>query len=449
MKHRKNGFTLIELIVAMALVSIVVALAFNILVFGNKVQKNSTNEYNLQSSVRIATEQVNKIVRYSTALFTIPVSSFVESNLSAGWNYFGLSQDKSEIVLYSWNGTKHVKSVVVPSQTDLTYNLKFKKYNAQATDKLLNFTVSAGLNDSSSSKFSVDTQLEALNALQVVDRGTILNPATAIAFRTDNRPTGVYGAISLVMDKSGSMAWNLNGGDSGPSSERRISILKTDAIQMVNEFAKEENIAISLVPFEDSANNPNPFRIASQQTADLINDINGMTANGGTNTGDGMRRGYYRLKEFDANLASSLRASNYMIILVDGVSTFASVVSNSDRSDFKADGNINDTGYLDRTPKTVTSQIAGNGSSLDPKATAYVDAIGEMIRLSVNPIKVYVIGFSNLNTELASVDDIASAAGAPPSQVYRVSPSMDLSAIFTAIRQDILNDLWVIRGPAW
>jgi hypothetical protein len=316
-------------------------------------------------------------------------------------------------------------------------------------DNLLSFTIEAYSSEQLDAhgypiiKHVIISELEGLNALQLIHTGTDVNPAVAIAYRGDERENSVVGHVAMVLDTSGSMANKLNGHTGNPS---RISILQTEAKNLVNSFAQEDNIDISLVPFATSANSPKPFRNARTQTSQLLSDIDSFNAVGGTNTGDGLRRAYRGLVEHNATVASNVDANNYIIILVDGVTTFASVKSKSDRN-FVTDGSDVDEGFLDRTPYDEDGQIAGNGSNLDHTyGEPYVDAIGALIQNN-DFAKVYVIGFSAVSSELASRDDIAYACGATIDQIYTAASGDDLNEVFDAIRQEIVNDLWYLQGP--
>lgn len=446
--HR--GFTLIELVIVIALLGIVTTVSFSMLNFGTKVHRMAVDEYQLQSSVRLALEKTNQIVRYSTALFAVPETSFQESNLTPGWSYFGVSEDKTEIVNYRWNNTltQHVKEVVVASQTNIFYNLRFEKINPHNEDSLLRFFIEASIDGSVFKKLDMNSEVETFNTLQIINYGSASNPATAIAYRSDNRQDSVIGHVAMVLDTSGSMAWNMAGNDSGAANTRRIAILKNEAKNLINGFAQESNIDISLVPFSTSANNPKSFRNARLETASLISDIDSLTAEGGTNTGDGIRRAYRGLQAHNSTLGPGITASNYVIILVDGVTTFASVEKTS-TIDYITHGNniLDDTSeYRHRSPNNSIGQIAGNGSSLDARGTAYVNLMGGMLRNN-NFAKTYVIGFSSKNSDLLSVNDIANACGAPPDRVFIAGGADDLSQVFEAIRHEIINDLWHLKGP--
>lgn len=450
---KNKGFTLVELIIAMALLSIIIALSFSVLNFSGKAFKVSTEEYELQSSMRLAVEEVNNIVRYSTALFTVPESSFEEDNLTAGWDYFGVRNVKvndnpkvieSEIVIYKYDGDTdtHIPQVIVPAKENITYDLFFYKTSPHDKDKLLKFIIEASIKknnsgDEGAKKVTIESKTEALNALQVVDRGTNLSMATAIAYRSDDRPDSIVGHIAMVLDTSGSMDWNLQGYGASEKKKKRINILKKEAKELISSFAKEDNVDISLVPFATSANRPRPFRNAQLKEEELTEKIDALEAIGGTNTGDGLRRAYYQLKSHNEELIEGTTANNYIIVLVDGVTTFYSAKRGRDRNLYY----ITDDGDIDED-----RQVYGNGSSLDKWGTVYVNTIGNMIQEN-NFAKVFVIGFSSKDSDLASVNDIANACGAPPQRVFRAGSPEELNKVFSTIRQEIINDLWHLMGP--
>jgi hypothetical protein len=154
------------------------------------------------------------------------------------------------------------------------------------------------------------------------------------------------------------------------------------------------------------------------------------------------------LNTHNATVPSGVTVRNYVIVLVDGVTTFASVISNSNRNFYMGNLNVNDDGFLDRGSSEFksSSQIAGNGSTLDAKGTAYVDAVGALLKANAFA-KVYVIGFSSLDSDLDSVNDIAAACGATSDRVFRAGTQGALTQVFTTIRSDIVNDLWYLQGP--
>lgn len=477
-----RGFTLVELLVVLAILLVAMSLSTSLIFFSTKAHESTFDEYQLQAKMRTASEKTNTAVRYSSAVFTIPEGRFFEANLTAGWNYLGVSSDKKEIIRYVYEErggiTKHWKEVIVPDQQNLEFDLTFQKVNADPNDKILKFKLVGTVLGDNSRKITIETDIDALNALQIVDRGTISNPAVAIAYRSDERPEEeIVGDITIVVDTSGSMAYDLNGNQTGvPTSEMRITKLKNALVGytkpsgeivegMINSFSREENVEICLVPFSRSANYPTPTSEFSSQThpfyrvslgseksqlIDLINDLN---ASGGTNTGDGMRRAYYRNKWFHDNVTtmseygSQFTSRDYMIILVDGVTTMATSVGGTGDSRYRVnDGYQSNLTWWNNSWDWDEAGIIGGGNYENYVTDRYVELIGSYIK-NAN-IKVFVIGFSSLESELNSVNNIAIAAGAESGDIYRFTDSLDIDIVLDEIKSEIMRDLWFIRGPS-
>ena len=75
MKNRK-GVTLIELILALALIGIIITIGTNMFLIGNKSQKVTILEAEMQANTRLVSENINNIMRFATKTHTIPRSSF-------------------------------------------------------------------------------------------------------------------------------------------------------------------------------------------------------------------------------------------------------------------------------------------------------------------------------------------------------------------------------------
>ena len=478
MKHafykKKKGVTLIELIIAISLLGLIGTTAFSLIFYGVRVVNKSNEEVDTQHGTRMVLYETSDIIRYASAVFTIPKSSFRADNLDSGWNYVGIIENEIQpaqngnpavighkIVNYTYNKTTntHDETVLFSGQPGITFTFVFNKVNPHNVDSLLQFTIE-GFPEGSVDEYgipnatlSVTTEVEARNSLQVIDLATAGNPAYAIAYRDDERQKSVVGHISMVLDTSGSMTYDMAGRTPqewyyNPPS--RNSILKTEANRMIEAYDQEDNIAMRLVTIATSANTTGgtsiPFYNSNTNAANLKSRINALDAVGGTNTGDGLRRAYWALKTHNSTVPAGVVAKNYLIILVDGVTTFASVISSSNRNYFEPDGNVNE-GYLDRQGEnSPQGQIAGNGSSLDAKGTGYVNLMGSKFQAG-NFAKTYVIGFSAKPSDLESVNDIAEACGAPTENVFRAGSQDDLSVVFSTIQQDIVNDLWYLQGP--
>lgn len=77
----KKGFTLIEIIISLAILTIVLAGAFNLFSFGTGLFKDSSDRYDLQSSIRTAADCITRETRYASQI-EIVSSSSVPSNIA-------------------------------------------------------------------------------------------------------------------------------------------------------------------------------------------------------------------------------------------------------------------------------------------------------------------------------------------------------------------------------
>lgn len=449
---KNTGMTLIEVIVSIALMGLVVTGAYSLINFTRLYLQKSRAEYEFQFSTRYALQQTGDVIRYSTAVFTIPESSFSAGHLDSGWDYIGIvdTDDGQQIVKYTYDmdTNTHFESVLVPPQKDVRYEFVFSSVDPSHEDTLLNFSIRsypAGSVDEHGEEVpavTVTSEVSSQNSLQIYDLSTPpADPAVAIAFRAQERIQSVVGHVAMVLDTSGSMSDYLG-------AKTRIETLRDRAKDVINEFAREDNIDIKLVPFSTSANASSDSEFLSSKDPALITAVNALRALGGTNTGDGLRRAYWALYRHNEEAGAGVRPSNYLVILVDGDSNFASIdhyVSNAaDATFITGEGSVNE-GYLNISPYDRTNgNIAGPGNGWDqPYGAKYVQLIGEnQIR---GFARVYVIGFAGEGS--ASVAQIANACGARPENVFTANDEAALQEAFSDIRQDIVNDLWYLQGP--
>ncbi|WP_312833130.1 vWA domain-containing protein [Sedimentibacter saalensis] len=562
MKSRR-GFTLVELLLVLALISIIIVAGTNFFLIGVKSHAITIDEFNVQSKTRLVSSKINSVIRDASGVFVLYRED--AEDLTEEWNYIMLSEDHTKLLEYAWDGTSstHVVRELVTGINDVSFDLEFIKRNPSDVDKLLEFNL---IVKTGGKERLINTELESINALQVIDR-SYLNEGNTLSFRYDSRldeASNAQAVISMVLDTSGSMAKTMNNNTaydsySNPYYHSRLKKMKAEAIRLVDELAKNTNIYISIIPFSSTANNPRAMLQASSNLSTIKSSINGFSANGGTNTGDGIRRGYYQIKDFNEDeLNKNKTNKNFMIILVDGVTTFASVnkvnevVSTPidqgpqynldghiynrsnpqnntitvriDEGPIYSDGTYDYSKYVHRDwtsgekyfsgPKRdapfidnnreyfysstwsgnhyyryyehlyrrylyryngvksddyVTGdnnisnneaqnnvdyrpngRYAGDGSSLDPWGTEYVDIIGNMVKEykegTNESIQVYVIGFSARTADHASLEDIAMATRGDDIY-YEAGDSAALEEIFKAIQRDITDALWHIGGP--
>lgn len=498
-KINKKGFTLIELIVVITIIGLIGGSVTSLLVFGYNVFGRVNEDFQAQVDLRSSLQELSTTMRYSKAMFAVPGTEYLDDE----WNYIGLNEEKTMIINYEWDPTTetHTEKIMMGPYDGVTFNIGFYKEDNMSKDNTIQVYFEMFSRDGTVQRFNVQTGYEALNSLQVVDYGTELVPATALAYRSDDFHFENYLLkvnITLILDVSGSMNWKLNGDTTSTLSLRRNYILKEKTRGLIESFAMNSNddieINIALVPFSTSGNSVKVFRNVKTEKAQLLSDVdslcsgNSYNCSGGTNTGDGMRRAYYSLlskTQYQVDNLSTTRDTkikNYNIFLTDGETTYRSVHQiqtgtyteqvcvrwNRTGSrcleygtqtfpvyttyEFTGNGNITEN----TTAITTGPYLAGNGSSTSTANNNYVSTIGAMLG-GILPVENYnlpddlyvtnyIIGFTASVSDTA-INYIASATNTPTERIYRASSGDDLALSFSEIQLSITNDTWHYLGP--
>lgn len=479
----KKGFTLVEVLVVLAIVGMVTTMIFSLLFYGFDVFSMTSKEYELQTNVRMAMQKTDKLVRYSTALFAVPDLDYMDSE----WDYIGVSEDKTKIVHYTWNSVSntHDESILVGPYDGVTFDLGFSKSTTLSTDNTLQLYFDSYDVDGTSRRYHIQSGYESLNALQVIDYGTVSHPSKALAFRNEAHSFENYKIIvniAMVLDTSGSMDWDLNGNQirSGSSTKSRIEILKTQASAMVENFAQNTNgdvsINMSLVPFGTYAKTPSNF-YDIKDSADkntILSKLSNLDANGYTNTGDGLRRAFYQLESKNrsdlATTNSDTIIKNYTITLVDGVTNTHSLENNSSSSTswgclqwkknkcikegnvttttwtkqyYTDSGTINNCSFVLEGNSCTPGYDSGNDGNAD--ANGYVSLMGAKLSdpdFTTN----YMVSFAMSKTT-SPIGFIAAATATPDERIYYATDADSLGLSFTEIQMSITNELWRFLGP--
>lgn len=484
LRLNNKGFTLVEVLVVLVIMGMVTTMIFNLLFFGFDVFNMTSDEYALQSNVRLAMQKTDHLVRYSSALFAVPDMDYKD----AEWNYVGVSDDQTRIVSYTWDSgsNTHIETTMAGPFEGITFSMGFSKSNRLSTDNTLELFFESHGSDGSSRRFNIQSGYEALNALQVIDYGTDLRPATALAYRNGTSSYENYNLIvniAMVLDTSGSMDWDLNGNTikTGSSTLSRIDILQTQVAALIDMFADNDNadvnINISLVPFGSYAKSPSSFYNVknSSEKSQLKNILNNLTASGSTNTGDGLRRAYYQLdtksRSDMAGAGADTIVKNYTIILVDGVTNTHSMKNTSSTSTSIGCIKWNSRGVCTKTGNVTTttwqqqyyteSATVGNctftptstgctpgyvwGNDGNSTSNEYVNQMGA--RLSDSSfVENYLVSFAMSKTT-SQISFIATATTTPEDRIYYATDADSLGLSFTEIQMSINNELWRFLGP--
>lgn len=130
----KNGVTLIELMIALGLLSVIMIIAGSMFMFGNSSFARGNNQYDIQSDARLASDYIQKQIRYAKTaqLLTTPDDE-------DGYDYLYFD-GSNKLVHKAWNSST--------STHDTKYQSSFELPGSEfsLTNSELTFTVNASLN---------------------------------------------------------------------------------------------------------------------------------------------------------------------------------------------------------------------------------------------------------------------------------------------------------------
>jgi len=267
---------------------------------------------------------------------------------------------------------------------------------------------------------SIDLQLSR----ELSSAKIFLDDEFTITYRIDPQPIPAPGVthtpkeIYLVMDTSGSMNYDLDGKEvSKWYTNKRIDIAREAANKFLDNLAGKTNVKVGLITYSDVGMVKQTLTTSLNSVKSKINSLNVV---GGTNIGDGLRLGYYRL--LDGSTESS--ADKYIVLLTDGEPTYHSTYKQYPYAFYKADGNA--------------PNFDGGGSKATQKDINYCYEIAEGF-LGQSDIKSYMIAFtkgSNANI----LEQVAQKAGG----VYKQALTSDaLNNVYQDIYEQIIADFYV------
>jgi len=473
----KKGFTLLEVVVVLAILGTVMSMISGLLFYGFDVFQLTSKDYQVQSDVRLAMEKTNNMVRYSRALFAVPDVDY----LDAEWSYIGLNSDHTMLINYKWDpiSETHIQEIMAGPFEGITFNIGFDKTDNLSKDNTLRMYLESFTAEGTVKRYDIKSGYEALNSLQVINYGTLTNPATALAYREEAYSYENYSLVvnvALVLDISGSMGWGLVDPNdyTSTSNPSRISVLKTQSKALVTQFSQNTNtdisINMSLVTFSSYAKTPTIFYNIknSTQKSTLMSKITNLSANGNTNTGDGLRRAYFELLKKQTNdLATATTdtlVKNYTIILVDGDSNHSSLYNTHTTTTvctryysngscrtwkdqttwyqhyFEEDGTIDNCSFTSSSVNCTPGYDYGESQAND-----YVSLMGGKLS-DPDFVTNYLVSFAT-DVSASQITFIADSSNIPSQRVFYATDADELGLSFTEIQMSITNDLWQFLGP--
>ena len=506
---KKKGFSLVELCIVLVVMSLIATLSVSLLSVSVRGFNASRQMMDVTMQDADFASRICSAVRESGTAFTIPEQSFTEDKLTAGWNYLGLMhgvdipaemsrtgravEDADALVYIEYAGDTppatlpqnsvllhtadgyFIQTIIGHSYTDVSgvvhdYSLVFSPTDpsnraAQTLSYSFSSTTSRDGVETAGGN-SIETLLEAVNAIQVVYQGSAVNPATAIAFRSDFLPTlsansvssnQVRGTVIMVLDVSSSMTAT-NG------SESRISTLKSTARSFVEELSKNNELNILITIFAGFANKstdfdtricPNPCTTlanAFEERDRLMATIDSIKTSQYTNLGDGLRVVYHELNRHPEVANDPI----FLLVLTDGeVNTSTCVKKSSGGGGWYGYGyGYGSYGVTYTQSDFYLGEDIYNGSSFENKYVCnyqsdaklgrqYYQYFGGLINEKYAP-KTYLISMYN---GMSRADKQALQAVFTESEAFDASTLTQFTEVFEQINQNISASMWAFEGP--
>lgn len=339
---RKRAFTMIELIIAMTITSVLIVLAFNVLAIFRKAAGQGVSLYTAQTDIRRSVTSISDKLRNAGQVYILPEKFFnPDKALPLDFSFIGVEIVNGKKVLVNYvlkeDGSGHDRTVIAEADIDATFRLELEKNGDDLTG------IKIIIDSASGGKQEVTTSVKSLNASHITDWSAgedgiciAYSPDPDASIKIKETPASGGGAvISFVLDCSGSMGWLMDQDVTAQTpGETRAYYLRVAGKKFIDKLSEYPNVYLGVQGFDSEAYFKYHKQLlnlsdASSQTfyAELF-DANAF-ANGtnkhadmlpigsGTNIGDGLRMGYHTMVKQAANLGIE-SLNKYITLITDG-----------------------------------------------------------------------------------------------------------------------------------
>lgn len=223
---KKRGFTYLEIIISLAIMSIIVLLLLNVsrsaLTSGREVSKR----FEIQSDVTYTSNTFNETIRDATAIFFVNEDKFASNlatdavindptnisslKMTSGWNYIALNKEKDKIYNFIWDPdtSKHIPILLTLSNKDqitksgvtlptVKYDIKFDSQQIQLQKELDKYKSFSNLTDVQKQEMAeLETKLRNSRSSVIYSiEGKVENSGLGVG---DNDKFGSYKVDSIV-----------------------------------------------------------------------------------------------------------------------------------------------------------------------------------------------------------------------------------------------------------
>ncbi len=186
---KTSGVTLIEMIIAVAIVMIVIGAAWTVFAFGNTTFIRGNTQYDIQSDVRLAAGYITNEVRYSTVVELIP--EIKTDSFESGFDYITINPATGQLLHFEAANFASPKAYGL----NLTDDFSFNSANGNELEVFLS-------GSHSGQAFSLNHKISLPNLV-------LLNKDIVIGAETE------YKTIRFNNSDPGSFSWDDGGGTPG------------------------------------------------------------------------------------------------------------------------------------------------------------------------------------------------------------------------------------------
>ncbi|WP_291572433.1 vWA domain-containing protein [Clostridium sp. UBA4548] len=199
------------------------------------------------------------------------------------------------------------------------WNLSYKVINGNAINKLLpKVTITV-------EKYNAEFQMSRkLIPEQNQGKFNVNNEFTMEYSITPNpiqiQSTEKQKEIMLVVDTSGSMDWSVDKDEKVSGKPSRLELTKTALNNFINKFNNSTNVKIGLITYSNRGNvftYNNNYLFEASNSQVIRDKVSALSANGGTNLGDGIRKSIWALSD-------NKDSKKFVVLMTDGEPTFYS-----------------------------------------------------------------------------------------------------------------------------
>ena len=233
----KKAFTLVEMLVVIAIIGILILLFLPLISTPVKTGASTEREFTMQTNMRAQLEEINDRIRTSSSIVYMDKKPYPSDNfmdtvpdgyLKKNWNYLIAEKDgkgKSRIVYYRWEKDKHIVKVLDADDDKTDYNIEF----VTPDEKRVAYKITANDKEKEKREKVIETDIISQNSYEARDEsrkrgdvkhrdGSLISVSNALAFRYGTMDISQEEIkdistpiVGIVLDMSASMMFKMNG----------------------------------------------------------------------------------------------------------------------------------------------------------------------------------------------------------------------------------------------